>query len=83
MPRKSYKPGEIVTRPRQVDVLTSQGRSVAEAIRSIGVSEVTYSAGTRHSVRITPNLCGAGFAIFDRQHNAPGRGTSQKGDALR
>ena len=27
---------------RQVDVLTSQGQSVAEAIRSIGVSEVTY-----------------------------------------
>ena len=27
---------------RQVDVLTSQGKSVAEAIRSIGVSEVTY-----------------------------------------
>ena len=27
---------------RQVDVLTSQGRSVAEAVRSIGVTEVTY-----------------------------------------
>jgi putative transposase len=27
---------------RQVDVLTSQGKNVAEAIRSIGVSEVTY-----------------------------------------
>jgi len=26
----------------QVDVLTSQGRSAADAIRSIGVSEVTY-----------------------------------------
>jgi putative transposase len=42
MPRKSYKPEEIVAKLRQVDVLTSQGRSVAEAIRSIGVSEVTY-----------------------------------------
>jgi putative transposase len=27
---------------RQVDVLTSQGQSAADAIRSIGVSEVTY-----------------------------------------
>ena len=27
---------------RQVDVLTSQGKTVAEAIRSIGVTEVTY-----------------------------------------
>jgi|SRR5512144_2422110 transposase-like protein len=42
MPRKRYKPEEIVAKLRQVDVLTSQGQSVAEAIRSIGVSEVTY-----------------------------------------
>ena len=42
MPRKNYKPEEIVAKLRQVDVLTSQGQSVAEAIRSIGVSEVTY-----------------------------------------
>ena len=41
MPRKSYKPEEIVAKLRQVD-LSSQGQSVAEAIRSIGVSEVTY-----------------------------------------
>jgi putative transposase len=42
MPRKRYKPEEIVAKLRQVDVLTSQGQSAAEAIRSIGVSEVTY-----------------------------------------
>src|SRR3981189_687469 len=42
MARKSYKPEEIVAKLRQVDVLTSQGKNVAEAIRSIGVSEVTY-----------------------------------------
>ena len=42
MPRKSYRPEEIVAKLRQVDVLTSQGKSVGEAIRSIGVSEVTY-----------------------------------------
>src|ERR1700745_462548 len=42
MPRKSYKPEEVVFKLRQVDVLTSQGQSAAEAIRSIGVSEVTY-----------------------------------------
>ena len=41
-PRRSYKLEEIVAKLRQVDVLTSQGQSVAEAIRSIGVSEVTY-----------------------------------------
>jgi putative transposase len=42
MPRKIYKPEEIVAKLRQVDVLTSQGQGAAEAIRSIGVSEVTY-----------------------------------------
>jgi len=42
MPRKSYKPEEIVAKLRQVDILASQGQSVAEAIRAIGVSEVTY-----------------------------------------
>ena len=42
MARKRHKPEEIVAKLRQVDVLTSQGRGVAEAIRSIGVSEVTY-----------------------------------------
>jgi putative transposase len=42
MPRKIYKPEEIVAKLRQVDVMTSQGQSVVEAIRSIGISEVTY-----------------------------------------
>ena len=42
MPRKRHAAEEIVTKLRQVDVLSSQGRPVAEAIRSIGVTEVTY-----------------------------------------
>lgn len=42
MARKRHTAEEIVTKLRQVDVLTAQGRPVAEAIRSIGVTEVTY-----------------------------------------
>jgi transposase-like protein len=42
MPRKHHKPEEIVAKLRQVDVLVSQGQSIADAIRQIGVSEVTY-----------------------------------------
>jgi transposase-like protein len=42
MPRKHYKPEEIVAKLRQVDVLVSQGQNIADAIRQIGVSEVTY-----------------------------------------
>jgi len=42
MPRKRHKPEEIVAKLRQVDVLVSQGQGIADAIRQIGVSEVTY-----------------------------------------
>ncbi len=42
MPKKRHKAEEIVLKLRQVDVLTSQGSTVANAIRQIGVTEVTY-----------------------------------------
>ena len=42
MARKRYKPEEIVAKLRQVDVLVSQGQNMVDAIRQIGVSEVTY-----------------------------------------
>ena len=42
MPKKRHKPEEIVAKLRQVDVLVSQGQNVADAIRSISVSELTY-----------------------------------------
>ena len=42
MPRKKHKAEDIVAKLRQVDVLTAQGRPVAEGVRSIGVMEVTY-----------------------------------------
>src|ERR671916_300339 len=42
MSRKRHTAEEIVAKLRQVEVLTAQGRTVAEAIRSIGVTEVTF-----------------------------------------
>jgi transposase-like protein len=42
MARKRHTAEEIVAKLRQVDVLMAQGRAAAEAIRSIGVTEVTY-----------------------------------------
>lgn len=42
MPRKRPTAEEIVTKLRQVDVLTSQGKSIADAVRSIGTTEATY-----------------------------------------
>jgi transposase-like protein len=42
MASKKHRPEEAVAKLRQVDVLVSRGQSVAEAIRAIGVTEVTY-----------------------------------------
>jgi hypothetical protein len=51
---KRPKAEEIVSKLRQVDVLVSQGQSVAASIRAIGVTEVTYgtnSSTARSSTR--------------------------------
>ena len=37
--KKAHTPEEIVAKLRQVEVLAAQGKSVAEAVRSIGVTE--------------------------------------------
>jgi putative transposase len=39
---KRHKPEEIVAKLRQVDVLTAQGKSIAEAVKTISVTETTY-----------------------------------------
>ena len=41
MASKKQRPEEVLAKLRQVDVLVSQGQTVAEAIRAIGVTEVT------------------------------------------
>ena len=40
--KKTHTPEEIVAKLRQVEVPTSQGKAVAEAVRSIGVAEQTF-----------------------------------------
>ena len=42
MAKKRYRPEENVIKLRHVEVLQSQGKAEADAIRQIGVSEVTY-----------------------------------------
>ena len=41
---KQHKPEEIVAKLRQVDVMISQGSTVSDAIRQIGVTEVSRAA---------------------------------------
>jgi transposase-like protein len=42
MPKKTYKPEEVITKLREAEVRLSQGATVAEVIRLLGISEVTY-----------------------------------------
>ena len=42
MARKRYKPEEIVSLLRQAQVLQGQGMSMVDAIRQLGISEVTF-----------------------------------------
>jgi len=42
MARKRHSAEEIDGKLRQVDVLLAQGKPVADAVRAIGVTEVTY-----------------------------------------
>ena len=73
MSRKRHKPEEIVSKLRQVDVLVSQGRSVADAIRSIGVTELDDRRHARWRDLLQP----AGGSDRDRelahplQHQTP------------
>lgn len=40
--KKSHTPEEIVAKLRQAEVLVGQGKTVADAVRAIGVTEPTY-----------------------------------------
>jgi transposase-like protein len=42
MPKKKYRPEEIITKLREADILISQGQTVASVIKALGVSDITY-----------------------------------------
>ena len=42
MPSKRYRAEEIIRKLREADVLLSQGATVADAVKALEVSEVTY-----------------------------------------
>lgn len=70
MAQKKHKPEAIVAKLRQVDVLLSQGRPVAEAIRTIGVTAFTH-------YRFRKEFGGL------RYRNTRRRSQSQAGSAIR
>ena len=42
MKNNKHTPEQIIAKLRQVEVLTAQGKPVAEAVRAIGVTEPTW-----------------------------------------
>ena len=42
MPRKRYRPEDILSKLREADIHISQGKTVAETIRLLGISDVSY-----------------------------------------
>ena len=42
MSQKRYRPEEIIAKLREAEVLIGQGKKVPEAVKAIGISEVTY-----------------------------------------
>ena len=39
---KKHRPEEVISKLREADILIGQGHTVAQAIKSIGITEVTY-----------------------------------------
>jgi transposase-like protein len=42
MPRKRYTPEQIISKLREAEVLLSQGQTVAQTSKQLGVSDQTY-----------------------------------------
>jgi transposase-like protein len=42
MPKKGFKPEQIINKLREAEILLSQGATVGEICRRIGVTDVTY-----------------------------------------
>ena len=49
---KKHSPEGIVAKPRRVETLTADGATVAEAVREIGVTVVTYYRWCKRTLRI-------------------------------
>jgi hypothetical protein len=50
MPRKRYTPEQIINKLREAEVLLSQGQTVAQASKQLGVSDQAYYRGEENSV---------------------------------
>jgi putative transposase len=65
MPRKRFRPEEIIAKLREADVLLGQGKRVAEVVKALGVSEVTYYRWRQEY---------GGMSVSRTRGKSPGRG---------
>jgi hypothetical protein len=42
LPRKTYRPEEVIAKLREAEVLLGQGKRVSEVVKAIGISEVSH-----------------------------------------
>ena len=75
MARKRHKPEEIVAKLRQVDVLTSQGQSAPDAIRSpdhsVGADHPPFPAQSPQYIISRQTVEHWGLSIVSPPHQRP------------
>lgn len=57
---KRYRPVDILSKLREADILISQGKTVAETIRILGLSNVSYYCWGKQkgsSLCLAPSCC--------------------------
>lgn len=42
MPKKKYRPEDIINKLREADVMQAEGMTVAEVVKALGIHEQTY-----------------------------------------
>jgi putative transposase len=47
MPKKKYRPEDIINKLREADVMQAEGMTVAEVVKILGIHEQTYYRGRR------------------------------------
>ena len=50
MAKKRYSPEQIIQSLREVEIHTSEGKTIAQSVRHIGVTEQTYFVGGEYMV---------------------------------
>lgn len=57
MRKKRYRPEEIISKLREADILLGQGHAVAQVIKSIEISDVTYYRWRKERLWLNDGSC--------------------------